>query len=123
MMIRNLLLAILLVATPAYAHPGRTNSEGCHNNRKTGDYHCHNGGSRSSPRASFGGLNRSGATSSPQTIQPLVSPSSSSKAACGSKTRCGEMTSCAEARMYLTQCGLTRLDGDRDGVPCESLCR
>ncbi|KAA2211311.1 excalibur calcium-binding domain-containing protein [Teichococcus oryzae] len=23
----------------------------------------------------------------------------------------------------LQQCGLSRLDGDRDGVPCESLCR
>lgn len=28
-----------------------------------------------------------------------------------------------EARFYLTRCGLTRLDGDGDGVPCEALCR
>jgi hypothetical protein len=33
------------------------------------------------------------------------------------------MASCEEARFYLTQCGLTRLDNDKDGVPCESLCR
>lgn len=26
---------------PAVAHGGGLNSEGCHNNRKTGDYHCH----------------------------------------------------------------------------------
>ncbi len=38
---------------------------------------------------------------------------------CGRKTYCREMTSCAEARFYLTQCGLTRIDGDGDGVPCE----
>ena len=25
----------------ALAHPGRLNSTGCHNNVKTGDYHCH----------------------------------------------------------------------------------
>ena len=25
------------------AHGGGLNSEGCHNNRKTGDYHCHGG--------------------------------------------------------------------------------
>ena len=31
------------------AHSGRTNSSGCHNNRKTGGYHCHGGGSHSSP--------------------------------------------------------------------------
>lgn len=42
---------------------------------------------------------------------------------CGSKRYCREMSSCAEARHYLSQCGLTRLDGDRDGVPCESICR
>lgn len=28
---------------PASAHPGGLNSEGCHNNRKTGDFHCHRG--------------------------------------------------------------------------------
>jgi hypothetical protein len=42
---------------------------------------------------------------------------------CGAKRYCREMTSCAEARFYLSQCGLSRLDGDRDGVPCESICR
>ncbi|KAA2211287.1 excalibur calcium-binding domain-containing protein [Pseudoroseomonas oryzae] len=33
------------------------------------------------------------------------------------------MSSYAEARFHLQQCGLSRLDGDRDGVACESLCR
>jgi len=42
---------------------------------------------------------------------------------CGSKRYCREMASCEEARFYLRECGLQRLDGDRDGVPCESLCR
>jgi len=42
---------------------------------------------------------------------------------CGSKRYCREMTSCAEARFYLRQCGRSSLDGDRDGVPCESICR
>ncbi len=41
---------------------------------------------------------------------------------CGTKTTCGQMTSCEEARFYLTQCGVTRLDGDGDGVPCARLC-
>ena len=43
--------------------------------------------------------------------------------ACGTKTLCREMSSCEEARFFLVRCGLTRLDGDGDGVPCESLCR
>lgn len=42
---------------------------------------------------------------------------------CAGKRICGQMTSCAEARFYLEQCGLSRLDGDHDGVPCESICR
>ena len=29
---------------PVVAHPGGLNSAGCHNNRKTGGYHCHGGG-------------------------------------------------------------------------------
>lgn len=41
---------------------------------------------------------------------------------CGDKRTCGEMDSCAEARFYLTQCGLKRLDRDKDGIPCEKLC-
>lgn len=41
---------------------------------------------------------------------------------CGTKTYCREMTSCADALYHLKECGLTRLDGDGDGSPCESLC-
>ncbi|NYZ69474.1 excalibur calcium-binding domain-containing protein [Endozoicomonas sp. SM1973] len=33
------------------------------------------------------------------------------------------MISCEEAKFYLNQCNLTRLDRDKDGVPCEKLCR
>ena len=42
---------------------------------------------------------------------------------CGSKKYCGQMNSCEEAKFYLNVCGLTRLDGDSDGVPCEAKCR
>jgi hypothetical protein len=36
---------------PAIAHPGGLNSEGCHNNRKTGGYHCHRGPSAQPAKA------------------------------------------------------------------------
>lgn len=42
---------------------------------------------------------------------------------CGSKTTCSAMTSCSEAEFYLNSCGITRLDSDQDGTPCESICR
>ncbi len=42
--------------------------------------------------------------------------------ACGAKRYCKQMTSCGEARFYLETCGLRSLDGNGDGVPCETLC-
>ena len=34
-------LGALLISEIVYSHGGGLNAEGCHNNRKTGDYHCH----------------------------------------------------------------------------------
>jgi hypothetical protein len=34
-------LALALAHSGALAHGGGLNAKGCHNNRKTGDYHCH----------------------------------------------------------------------------------
>lgn len=52
----SLLLTALAIAA---THPGGLNSEGCHNNRKTRDYHCHQGPSKAAPqkvqRATSGG--------------------------------------------------------------------
>ncbi len=42
---------------------------------------------------------------------------------CAGKRYCREMTSCEEAKFYLTQCGVSSLDGNKDGVPCAKLCR
>ena len=42
---------------------------------------------------------------------------------CGSKKTCRQMSSCGEARFYLEQCGLSQIDGDSDGIPCEVICR
>lgn len=38
---------------------------------------------------------------------------------CDGRTRCSQMTSCAEATYFLRHCPGTRMDGDRDGIPCE----
>ncbi|MDA8870598.1 YHYH domain-containing protein [Rhizobiaceae bacterium] len=42
--IATALLTVFLASTVAqiaHAHGGGLNKEGCHNNRKTGGYHCH----------------------------------------------------------------------------------
>ena len=36
-------LCLLALSSAAHAHGGGLNKQGCHNNRKTGDYHCHQG--------------------------------------------------------------------------------
>lgn len=38
------------------------------------------------------------------------------------KRVCKDMDNCADARYHLEQCGMSRLDRDGDGVPCESIC-
>ncbi len=40
-------VGFVLAAGPGLTHPGRTNSSGCHNDRKNGGYHCHNSGGSS----------------------------------------------------------------------------
>lgn len=60
---------------------------------------------------------------SSQKAKPVKLASTSSNYSCGSKKYCSHMSSCEEATFYLEKCGLTRLDRDKDGVPCESLCK
>jgi cold shock CspA family protein len=39
---------------------------------------------------------------------------------CDGRTHCSHMTSCAEATYFIRNCPNTEMDGDGDGVPCES---
>jgi cold shock CspA family protein len=39
---------------------------------------------------------------------------------CDGRRYCSQMTSCAEATFFLRNCPQTEMDGDHDGVPCES---
>ena len=38
---------------------------------------------------------------------------------CDGRKVCSQMTSCAEAKYFLANCPGTKMDGDRDGIPCE----
>lgn len=52
------------------------------------------------------------------------SKDSENKFSCNtSKNTCAQMISCKEAYFYLNQCGNYKLDGDGDGVPCNTICR
>jgi Excalibur calcium-binding domain len=39
---------------------------------------------------------------------------------CEGKIYCSQMTSCEEATFYLKNCPNVKIDGDGDGIPCES---
>lgn len=96
------LCAALLLATAATvaAHPGGLNAEGCHNNRKTGDYHCHRG-------------------------VPARTSSSATEGAAAVPTgrafrNCAEARAAGAAPVRAGEPGYgTHLDRDGDGIGCE----
>ena len=53
----------------------------------------------------------------PRENQPNSPAASSSK--CDGRASCPQMTSCAEAKYFIAHCPNTKMDGDRDGIPCE----
>lgn len=38
---------------------------------------------------------------------------------CDGRTYCSQMSSCAEAKYFLATCPGVKMDGDRNGIPCE----
>lgn len=91
-------LLALTPAAPAFAHPGGLNAEGCHNNRKTGGYHCHRGSSSRTPAPA-----------------PRTSPSGEPY-----YRNCTAARAAGAAPIYIGEPGYApHLDGDSDGIACE----
>jgi len=49
-----------------------------------------------------------------------LAQSSAGNFQCDGRTHCSQMTSCAEATFFIRNCPGTKMDGNNDGVPCES---
>ncbi|MGO1000518.1 excalibur calcium-binding domain-containing protein [Lysobacter sp. CA196] len=100
--------ALVLSATsPAWAHGGGLNAEGCHNDRKHGDYHCHRG-----PAAGGGNLR----PAAPRT--PGRAPSWADDG--GAYANCSAARAAGAAPVRRGDPGYGRhLDRDGDGVACE----
>jgi hypothetical protein len=61
------------------------------------------------------------ATATPPATTPAVKVAAVSGSAyrCDQRTYCSQMTSCEEATWFLKNCPGVKMDGNRDGVPCE----
>ncbi|MBL1263891.1 excalibur calcium-binding domain-containing protein [Candidatus Methylomicrobium oryzae] len=46
-------------------------------------------------------------------------PSNNSQFKCDGRTHCSQMTSCEEATFFINNCPGTKMDGNKDGIPCE----
>jgi hypothetical protein len=49
-----------------------------------------------------------------------VATPTSAQFSCDGRTHCSQMRSCAEATYFVKHCPNTKMDGNNDGVPCES---
>jgi hypothetical protein len=58
------------------------------------------------------------ASASPNKVAPAPS-TVSSDFSCDGRKYCSQMKSCAEAKYFLANCPGVKMDGDKNGIPCE----
>lgn len=121
---------LLLSSGVAFAHPGKTDANGGHTCRtkcakwglKDGQYHKHGLKTKVAKTtaktagkvASKGDTKKSAATKQP-----------SASGSCSADTyNCTDFSTCSRVRIIFNACPSdnNKLDGDNDGIPCESLC-
>lgn len=110
---RLLVLSLMFaLSQAASAHGGGLNADGCHVNRKTGDYHCHRSASRQSLTPDAYATARNGA--------PLTSASNGARSV-PAFANCAEARAAGAAPVRLGEPGYgAHLDRDNDGIGCES---
>lgn len=100
---KKLVGILFVISILGFAHPGRTDSNGCHTNRKTGQYHCH--GKKSSKNSSS---KKSSETTKKKSSGKLFF------------SNCSEARSAGYTNIREGQPGYAdHLDRDKDGIACE----
>lgn len=95
----------------ASAHGGGLNADGCHVNRKTGDYHCHRSPARQPIAGSY---------ASAEGLAPLKTGSQGSMRSSGAFKNCTEARAAGAAPVRIGEPGYgPHLDRDGDGIGCE----
>lgn len=62
---------------------------------------------------------RSAAASTAAERAAPLNPPVASAFSCDGRRYCSQMTSCAEAKYFLANCPGVKMDGDKNGIPCE----
>ena len=62
---------------------------------------------------------RETAASAPATKAAPANPPVTTGFSCDGRTYCSQMSSCAEAKYFLANCPGAKMDGDKNGTPCE----
>ena len=62
---------------------------------------------------------REAAASAPTRSTAITNPPVSTGFSCDRRKYCSQMSSCAEAKYFLANCPGVKMDGDRNGIPCE----
>jgi len=60
----------------------------------------------------------SAAAATPREVAPAPA-STAGSFSCDGRTHCSQMRSCEEAKYFLANCPGVKMDGDRNGIPCE----
>lgn len=68
----------------------------------------------------FSGARSGAAPSVLRGIEAAAPHEAAQALSCDGRTHCSQMTSCDEAKFFLRNCPGTQMDGDGDGIPCES---
>ncbi|MFN4292482.1 MAG: excalibur calcium-binding domain-containing protein [Permianibacter sp.] len=102
-----LMIFAFLTAAPVFAHGGSLDANGCHTNRKTGDYHCHR-----APAAP--------PTAPPPSVNPHVQPVIPQGGSSVYYKNCSQARAAVAAPIRRGEPGYgSHLDRDGDGIACE----
>jgi endonuclease YncB( thermonuclease family) len=76
---------------------------------------------RAAPQAAAPPVPAARPPAAPAAVPPAQPPAAANAAwRCDGRTRCSQMRSCEEATFFLRNCPGVQMDGDGNGIPCES---
>ena len=113
---------LLILPVSIFGHSGRTDTNGCHINRRTGEYHCHDKSKANITKKARKNVR----TSSNKQVRMKARIDGKNYICRSDIYNCSDFATQTEAQKAYKACGglgndVHGLDRDKDGVACESL--